>query len=199
MGQQATLTRRIADSHVVIVGGTGMLMEASKALAHRCGILTSVAGTKRSLLAMDRAISGTGCEHRLLALDWSEPDAFVRCVVDYVRRAEVSPSLVLAWLHNDRLGPRLATALVPENARCAFFQVRGSAAANPAGNADALLQECDVPATIDYHQIILGFQIEGGGSRWLRDSEISAGVLTAIDRADALTIVGTVTPWSRRP
>lgn len=174
-------------------------MEASKTLAHRCGILTSVAGTERSLGALDRAIRGSGCAHRMLALDWSEHDTFVRGVAAQVRQADVSPSLVLAWLHDDRLGPKLAVALAPANARCAFFQVRGSTAANPEGNVDALLRGYDLPATVDYHQVVLGFQIEGGRSRWLHDSEIAAGVLTTIDHPKPVTIVGAVTPWSRHP
>lgn len=176
-----------------------MLVEASKELAHQYSVLTSVAGTGHSLRALNRAISGSDCDHRMLAVDWSEPDAFVRAVAAHVRQAEVSPSLVLAWFHDDGLGPRLAAALASAKARCAFFQVRGSAAANPAGNLDTLLHECDVPATIDYHQIILGFRIECGKSRWLHDSEISAGVLAAIDLPQPVTIVGRVAPWSMRP
>lgn len=174
-------------------------MDVSKTLAGRCRILTSVAGTEHSLRALDRVIGGSGCDHRMLALDWSESDAFVRDVAAHVRQAEVPPSLVLAWFHEDGLGPRLAAALAPATARCAFFQVRGSAATDPVANVDAYPHECGVPAMLDYHQIILGFQIGGGQSRWLYDSEISAGVLTAIDHPKPVTIVGRVAPWSRRP
>ncbi len=50
-----------------------------------------------------------------------------------------------------------------------------------------------------YQQVTLGFKIESGTSRWLTDQEIVNGVYAAIvDRRD-FSVVGTVTPWERRP
>ena len=50
-----------------------------------------------------------------------------------------------------------------------------------------------------YQQVTLGFKIESGTSRWLTDQEIVDGVYAAIvDRQD-FSVVGTVTPWERRP
>jgi hypothetical protein len=185
--------------HVVLIGGTGMLAGAGRSLARRCGILTSIARSERSLHALDRTLGDCGCRHRMLALDWSEPDAFVRSVVEHVRRADVTPSLVLAWLHDDELGAWLASALAPSHTRCAFFHVRGSAAADPARDAQAFAHGRDMPATIDYRQVILGFRSEDGRSRWLHDAEIVAGVLDAIACPREVTVVGTVVPWSSRP
>lgn len=180
-------------SHVLIVGGTGMLFEASLSLARNCRVLTSIARTERSLRRLDAAIGKAGCVHHMCAIDWSRPDAFVQRVTEHLRE-EGDADLVLAWLHDDHLGPRLATTLAPACGTCAFFQVRGSAAANPANWLEA-----NLPTSIDYHQIVLGFRIDGGSSRWLRDDEISAGVLAAIEHPRDVAVVGTVEPWSRHP
>ena len=52
---------------------------------------------------------------------------------------------------------------------------------------------------IQYRQVILGFVIEGGRSRWLTHAEISGGVLDAVRNDRLFSIVGTVEPWSLRP
>jgi hypothetical protein len=46
---------------------------------------------------------------------------------------------------------------------------------------------------------VLGFVVENGQARWLTDAEISIGVGQALESEAAVTIVGTVTPWSARP
>lgn len=175
-----------------------MLRGASEALAHRCRVLTSVAGSARSLQALDAAIANRDIAHHMLALDWRTPGEFVAAITNHAR-ATGSPDLVLAWLHDDALGPRLAAALASTTTHCAFFQVRGSAAANPAEAPDSLLRDSAIPAAIDFHQIILGFHLEAHGSRWLHDEEICAGVLAAINHPQSVTLVGTATPWSHRP
>ncbi|MGH8127403.1 MAG: hypothetical protein ACRETC_03415 [Gammaproteobacteria bacterium] len=183
---------------MVIIGGTGMLAAASKALADRCRMLTSVARTERSLRELDESIENAECEHNLLALDWSEPRTFLNALTEHVKHL-APPTLVLAWLHKDELGPKVATALASKNTQCDFFQVRGSAAANPAQHVDSFSQDYDIPKTINYHQIILGFHRDDGGSRWLSNAEISTGVLFAIDNPKPITIVGSVAPWSSHP
>lgn len=185
-------------SHVLIVGGTGMLFDASRALAQRCRHLTSIARTNQSLQRLDAAIADAGCSHHAYALDWSEPEIFVRAAADQVRTVG-DPDLVLAWLHQDRIGPLLANAVAPEYGRCDFYQVRGSAVADPSCNIEPLPAGQRMPTSIGYHQIILGFRIEDGGSRWLRNDEISAGVLDAVEHPQDVAVVGTVEPWWRRP
>lgn len=134
----------------------------------------------------------------MLALDSSEPDAFVDRLVNHVCSSG-SPELVLAWLHQDRLGPRIAKALAPDDRRCQFFQVRGSAAANPANEAESFLRDFGTPESVDYFQVILGFHSDECGSRWLNNPEIAAGILAAIASPRPVTIVGVLEPWSSRP
>src|SRR5690606_3732421 len=50
-----------------------------------------------------------------------------------------------------------------------------------------------------YREVIRGFVIDAGRSRWLTHREISQGVLEAIRADRPRSIVGTVTPWPARP
>ena len=47
---------------------------------------------------------------------------------------------------------------------------------------------------IQYRQVILGFVVEPGGSRWLTHQEISTGVMAAVRRDAPYYVVGTVEP-----
>ena len=47
--------------------------------------------------------------------------------------------------------------------------------------------------------VILGYAIEAGVSRWLRHTEISVGVLHALDRPEAVQVIGQIDPWDQRP
>lgn len=51
----------------------------------------------------------------------------------------------------------------------------------------------------DYHQVQLGFIIENNRSRWLTNEEISNGVINCIEVKSERFIVGTLTPWDKRP
>jgi hypothetical protein len=82
-----------------------------------------------------------------------------------------------------------------------YCEVLGSASADPAKPErlaawQALFRPLPAPSL---RLAVLGFVIEGGHARWLTNDEISAGVLRALESADPVTIIGTVTPWGARP
>ncbi len=182
--------------HVLVIGGTGMLAGVSRALARRCDVLTSVARTQRSLRALTDTLGEAAHAHHAIALDWSRPDSFLAALAEHIERVG-PPSLVVAWLHHDHLGPEIARRVGAAETSCTFFQVRGSAAAAP--SAELLSHDPPLPPNVTYHEVILGFRVEESRSRWLTHDEISNGVLAAIDNPSPRTIVGTVTPWERRP
>lgn len=112
-----------------------------------------------------------------------------------------APSLVVAYVHSH--APQALEALARwvshEPPRCRFFHVRGSAAADPTRTGDELRDRILSAGTVLYRQVILGFVVEGGRSRWLTHEEISRGVADAIRANADRYIVGTVEPWSLRP
>ena len=188
--------------HTLIIGGTGMLAEASVSLASCCETLTLVARSKSSLSAIDKKLEATKCHRHLLALDWSNHTDYVDSISQHIMSVG-APNLVLAWVHRERLAFELVAMIAPHTACTDFFHVRGSAAANPNRDAGSITASNITNSHLDYHEIILGFKLTdsctGPAARWLSHKEISAGVLLAIDNPKSRRIVGTVQPWSSRP
>ncbi len=76
-----------------------------------------------------------------------------------------------------------------------LYRIRGSAAACLAF-AEALPP---ASAHVRRHLVVLGFQLTLQGRRWLKTHEIAAKVLNTVRSGKRLTVVGTVSPWERRP
>jgi len=179
-----------------------MLFDVSIELASQCEVLTSVASSQASLQKLDMAIQelkpdNRPCTHHTLTLDWSS-DSFAKTLAQHVQTIGF-PSLVLVWVHKDALIPEIALAIANNSAICSFYHVRGSAAANPESEQRNLLYGYEVPESLHYHQVILGFHVKDGESRWLTNSEISDGISLAVQNSKHMSIVGTVRPWSLRP
>ena len=184
------------EQHTLIIGGTGMLKEASIALATQCKLLTSVARTVASVRQLDCELQLRTERHHMLQLDWSDENNFLDALEGHCSSVGY-PSLVVAWLHQDELGPRIAARVGAVRDSCCFFHIRSSAAADPTLCTQRLAKAwSDVP--VQHYEIILGFQLTESGSRWLNNSEISSGVLNAIERGERETIVGVVSPWAHR-
>ena len=111
--------------------------------------------------------------------------------------------LVVSWIHSSSpLAPfKIAEGLSTNVDNLDFYDVLGSAAANPA--APDFLKERSKGfknyPNVKYHSVILGFAIEGKHSRWLTNSEIGNGVLSAIRLNSPSYVVGKTDPWKMRP
>lgn len=184
--------------HILVVGGTGMLQAASVALAQRCDALTSVARTARSLDALHQQLGDAGCAHHRLPLDWQQEPALLQALGKHLRQVG-APTLALVWVHDDALALKIIALIATFHVSCDFFHVRGSSAASPEQGADALAAQAAAWPELRYHAIILGFHLGPHGSRWLRDEEIAAGALAAIEQPAPRRIVGVVRPWELRP
>lgn len=112
---------------------------------------------------------------------------------DFAEDLDPSFDLAVAWIHGKDLRPHVAVAALAER----YVHVLGSAAANP---SDSPFETDDIEQCVDlYQQVVLGFVISDGRSRWLSDTEISEGVLDAIRTKQVYSVVGVVEPWSARP
>jgi hypothetical protein len=92
----------------------------------------------------------------------------------------------------------VAEALRGDAGRVRLFEVVGSSVADPS-RPDAVSEQLSRLPWLAYRRVVLGFVVEGSRSRWLTDSEISAGVVAAIEGDAEHSVVGTVVPWSLRP
>ena len=182
-------------SHALIVGGTGMLSGATLALAREFDVVSVVARGHRRLDELALLASGGGGDLNALRLDYSDADR----LGDALAGAQDSHGpfdLALGWIHGTvPEAPRQVIRALRVGAT--FWHVLGSAAADPTAVADD--RRLHPPEGVRYHQVILGFVVEGGRSRWLTNDEISAGVLDALRGAARCHVVGTVRSWSARP
>jgi hypothetical protein len=171
--------------HALVIGGTGMLAEATRYLAERFDHVSLVARRPERLGRLERI--------HPLALDYEETDLLVAAIRQAIAK-HGSIDLVVAWIHST--APAALPAVLRElKEPFRLIHVRGSGAADPSHPP----AQPEVPAHCRYQQVILGFVIEGNRSRWLTHAEISQGVIAAIESDDARRIVGTVRPWEMRP
>jgi hypothetical protein len=175
--------------HILVVGGTGMLS----------GLVEAFAGDGGRLSLLSRHASrvtrpgATGYD-----VDYYDEADFI-AALDAVGPID----LAVAWFHTLKIPAprRLAERMGLGGGAGRLFQVLGSATADPAHPhrlADAAMVTADLPNCV-LRQVVLGFKVEAGRSRWLTNEEISDGVLAAVRADGALAVVGQTEPWSARP
>lgn len=189
--------------HALVVGGTGMLREVVLHLTARDWIVSVVARGRDALGALAREAEPGRVEP--LPLDYADDAALDTAVAGAIER-NGPLALVVAWVrpnapHALATIAHLADAGAGEAAGepCRFFRVLGSAAADPARPRKGKGAAFRALEGIAYREIVLGFRIEGTHSRWNTKAEIAAGVIDAVERDAAETVIGVVRPWEMNP
>lgn len=180
--------------HALVIGGTGML----KNVCHY-------------LLEFNYTVSAVGRNpghHQRLRLASTNPENYHAILVDYHDDAKLkselniafqrygTPSIVVSWIHSS--APQALPLIIDEIQRrnssfpWRLFHIQGSAGIFEKENTP-------VPENCRYRRVFLGFVFNGKQSRWLTHNEIASGVIQAIERDQAETIVGTLEPWDKRP
>ena len=175
--------------HALVVGGTGMLRDAVLALA-RDREVTVVARPGRRIAALAREIPRV---HAAPA-DWHDAVALGDALDAAV--ADRGPfDLGVAWIHSDAPDAVVEAA---RRVRGRFVLVLPCEAEHPSSPRPSRRAEIEALG-LSFHEVVLGWIEVGRGSRWLTDAEISRGALDGIADRRPRSIVGVVTPWSRRP
>lgn len=188
-------------THVLIVGGTGMLHRATLYLATQYDVVSVVARTQRRLETLAQEVDSNNGHLNPLALDYCD----TTILQTQLRNAilQFGPiTLAVCWIHS--VAPEAPFTIAETVGRgtsvCRYIDIVGSAGADPSQAALERIARLQSIPMIAYQRVILGFVQEQGYSRWLTDAEISQGVLHAVEHADQEKhIVGTVHPWSSRP
>ena len=180
------MTRR-----ALVIGGTGMLAGCAAALVADGWHV--VLPSRRHAPIPDVAPASGG--HALwVEADWAEPKKLAS-------RAERAlgghADLLVAWVHS-RARPSVLRAVARLLAPGApVVEVHGSSSANPVGG-------CPDPILDDHptQQVVLGYIMQNGRTRWLTHAETVEGVLDAVHRAldgrpPAVHQVGEFRPASR--
>lgn len=186
--------------HALVIGGTGMLRSVSLHLAESGYAVSVIARSKERLDSLAAAASTSRGAIHPLPLDYRQSERLVTALRTAMER-NGPVELAVCWIHSvapDALRLTVET-LASNSTSCRLFHVRGSAVANPASAGPRAPEWIQEYPGVRYRQVILGFVVEGGRSRWLTHDEISGGVISAIAGDAAYSIVGTVEPWSMRP
>lgn len=163
----------------VMIGGTGMLAEAARAIARRAERLTLIARSPQDL-AREIGVEA-------LPMDWTRRES-VREALAALRERD-TPDLLVSWIHGSGLWclPEFE-ALLASGARS--LRVHGSAAGDP---RHGIKTDPAPPAHVLRQDVVLGWVDEPRGRRWLTDREISQGVLKAVgDPSLRASIVGSL-------
>ncbi|TCT20367.1 hypothetical protein EDD68_11451 [Melghiribacillus thermohalophilus] len=180
--------------HALVVGGTGMLSDVTLWLVKK-GYEVSVIGRRKE-------------RYHQLMQKAEHPERISSILVDYHHTDELrdklmeaidqrgSFDLIIAWIHST--AKEAIPVIMDAQSRSGrkrnfdFFHVKQSQA-----YFTNHMPEC-LPIC-NYHEIFLGFKIDGGHSRWLTHREISEGVMDSVHHGREQTIVGQVEPWELHP
>ena len=179
--------------HALVIGGTGMLSKVSLWLAAN-GYHVSVIG--RNQKKMKRLLSSVESDSHMtpVLVDYTNNEELAK-QLRHIQKLNGHIHLVVAWVHS--IGKNVIPCLtncISDAESWELFHVNGSSS-----NLDNIKKKMDLPQHVEYHQIQLGFILEDGNSRWLRNHEISDGVIQAMTESKIKHIVGTIEPWEKRP
>lgn len=149
-------------SHVVIIGGTGMLSAAARHIV-RDNVVTLLSRTPQTI-AQD--IGATA-----IPMDWWDTQSVQQAVDTLLRMPPAN--VLISWIHDARLSclPLFEKTLTQSGRS---IRIHGSAAGDPAMGIHA-----DPAASphIVRQDIVLGWMRGRAGKRWLTHQEISDGLL----------------------
>ena len=184
--------------HSLVVGGTGMLRDVSLHLAQHNAV-SVVARTERDLQQLKTDATRLPGDIHPLRLDYCDVSALEYGLHEAVRLHGPVYNAV-CWIHSDATDATavLAETLTESSPGCRLFHVCGYEAADPSLTADPYETLRNVPDLL-YRRVVLGFVVDGGRSRWLKDIEIGAGVIRALEQDLDHSVVGTVTPFDAHP
>ena len=180
--------------HALVVGGTGMLSGVSLWLLEQGYHVSIIA---RNPDRMRNLTEQTDLDSHItpLLVDYSNNDELQKKVHETINR-HGAIDIVVAWIHST--APNAINIIAKEvsisNREWKLFHVLGSSS-----DFKRIKQEVTVPTGCSYHQVQLGFIIEGVISRWLTHKEISDGVIEAIDKRNTILIIGQIDSWDNHP
>ncbi|MBN8568134.1 MAG: short-chain dehydrogenase [Ignavibacteria bacterium] len=180
-------------SHALIIGGTGMLSKVTEYLAGNYDTVSVICRNKRKIDSNLKNINP-------LILDYSYYKFLTKNLQSAVEKFG-NIELVVSWIHSTApLAPNIIAEKINSfNVPFRFFDILGSAYANPSLNTVEREEKLNENKNLKYRKIVLGFKLENNSSRWLTNEEISSGVIETVKSDAVESIIGVVSPWDKRP
>ena len=175
-----------------------MLRDVSLHLAQH-DMVSVVARTERDLQQLKMDATRLPGDIHPVRLDYCDTLALEHGLHEAVRLHGPVYNAV-CWIHSVAADAPVALAetLADISPGCRLFHVCGYEAADPSLTADPHETLRNVPDLL-YRRVVLGFVVEGDRSRWLKNVEIGAGVIRALEQDLEHSVVGTVTPFEAHP
>lgn len=169
-------------SHALVIGGTGMLREATLELATHFNVVSVIARNSFRLNGLWEEAESVGVRVNPVQLDYRELD-HLQEALDQVLHDFGEVTLVLAWIKNkaDESISHLARTLNAQENRVAFYDLLTDIDYEEIDSDEDEREDLfDELSNIDYRQIILGVKSVEDVPKWFSNEEISAGVIEAI-------------------
>ncbi|WP_029089882.1 hypothetical protein [Brevibacterium album] len=179
---------------VLVIGGTGMLRDAVRALAQR-GDTVLAAARRPARAAPDGPVPGSFIP---VTAEWRKPEGLADGALTAMRDHGFPPASLpgaIAWVHaphRQAVFDQLERVLSRE---ATVLQLWGSAHRDP---REVMAEETRTPRPWTMRHLLLGYRSDRGGSRWLTHAEISEAALRAWDGDDPYAIAGRLDPWEHR-
>ncbi len=189
----------LAGKHVLVIGGSGMLKNASLQFATE-GANVSVIGRNHTKLQSMANLSGNSNGTVIpVCVDYSSKNELIH-QLQSIQQKTGPIDLIAAWIHGHAVSSHevIVSNLQTENV-VPYFLLKGSSSYNPTKDIAKWEQNLSNHPAIKIHEIILGFKLESGHSRWLTHEEISAGTIEAVTRNLERLIIGQTKPWGLKP
>jgi hypothetical protein len=187
-------------AHALIIGGTGMLREATAHLCKTYKAVSVIGRNRHRLYSLIRETEHYKGNILPVVLDYTNESALLPAVKEAITNYG-NISLAAAWVHSTAPGApfRVAELISSYGREFRFFHILGCEHKDPSADNKEKDAEFKSLPFIKYRKIILGFMMENESSRWLTHEEISAGTVKAIENDMEEYIIGTVTPWDKHP
>lgn len=179
--------------HTLIIGGTGMLKKTTEYLSENYETVSVICRNRNRI---DNRLKNINP----LVLDYTNYETLSKNISEAIEKFG-KIELVVSWIHSTApFAPKLIAEKINSHGEpFRFFDILGSAYADPSKNNEDRKNIFSEYNNLLHREIILGFVVESGSSRWLTNDEISSGVIEAIKNDIPEKIIGTVSPWGKRP
>ena len=189
--------------HLLIIGGTGMLKQATLHFAQSGQYKISLLARSEDRL---NALVKQSDNINPIVADYGQKVAFIQSVKECIlKRGHINKAIV--WIHDYGKDTLFAlTYLISEELKrekevrvCIVYHLLGSAYYDPKKRNVTFGRQLSAFPNIDYRNILLGFVKEKNQSRWLSRDEISLGTIMALEKDLKHHIIGQTNPWDKRP
>jgi NAD(P)-dependent dehydrogenase (short-subunit alcohol dehydrogenase family) len=187
-------------THSLVIGGTGMLKGVTKYLLKDFDIVSVIARNDDGFRELDDEAGKLSIKVNRLKIDYRNYQDLTNSILSALKDFG-DISLVVSWIHSTApVAPLIVAKIINHsNTRCDYYEMLGSAEAEPDDSKPGREKAFEVFENINYHKIILGYIIDKDTSRWLENNEITRGVIEAINGDYKEFIIGSVEPWSKKP